>query len=487
MLRVPSPLARRKRCQEPFAAREGEAPAEPRLAGRLALPQKVPDTFFALALLCGVLGGCPPATPVSAPVFNNTTDATNGGASFIGSAACGACHPDIHGLTRTHGHTYALNRIDGTPPAYATEGTRAGVPDPPEGTTWQEISYVIGGYTKDALFVGTDGFILTDTVGGVPAQWNLAFPPNGTTAGFVPNAFDQPTPLPYELSCFRCHTVGAKRGQEPFVRSTRRAAARQKVPDPFSLSQDNRPGILGTWAEPGVQCEACHGPGSNHIPQPSARLLFVDSSAQLCGPCHTAGPDPNVILAADGFIAANTQYAELLASGGHSTFSCGFCHDPHASAVYDRGDGIRNPCTVCHADHGLALHAGIVFERGDYREPLACESCHMPLATKTASAATAASVGDTGRMGDTRTHIFRIDVRPTELTAFFTADGKSVVKDADGRAAVPLGFVCFRCHNNASTSNNSFPLELELASEIATDMHQKFDQFPTPFSGGGTE
>jgi hypothetical protein len=413
----------------------------------------------------GLIGGCPAAPPAGGSGFNNTTDPTNGGASYIGSAACSACHPNIAELTRLHGHTYALNLVDGAPPTYATEAARAGVPEPPAGKSWNDVSYVIGGYTHDALFLRTDGFLMTDGTEGVQTQWDLALPANGTQAGFAAFMPDRQQPLPYSYDCFGCHTVGGQ----------------PQAPDSM-VSQDNRPGILGTWAEAGVRCEACHGPGSNHIPQPSARALFVDSSAATCGRCHTAGGDPDIILAADGYVVMNTQYAELRASGGMANFACTTCHDPHASATYDPARGIRNACTVCHTDKGLAGHAGAVFTRGDYSEPLTCVSCHMPFATRTASAATDAVVGDRGRMGDTRTHIFRIDASTEDYAALFSADQTRVVTDAEGRAAVPLGFVCLRCHNSASSESNASSLPDGLASEIATDMHTKLDQGSVNFS-----
>jgi hypothetical protein len=431
-----------------------------RMSSTLARPTAKTLLVGAVAAAsCGLIGGCPSAPPGGSPAFNNTTDPTNGGAGYIGSAACSACHAGIAELARLHGHSYALNAIDGAPPAYAVEAARADVPNPPAGKTWADVSYVIGGYAHYGLFLDTDGFVMTDGTEGVQTQWDLSLPANGTQPGFASFMPDRSEPLPYSYDCFSCHTVGAQ---------PQTAVA--------PLSQDNRPGILGTWAEPGVHCEACHGPGSIHIPQPSARTIFVDSSAEACGRCHTAGGDPDVILASDGYIVSNTQYAELRASGGHANFACTICHDPHASPAYDPGHAIRNACTVCHVDHGLAGHAGAVFTRGDYTEPLTCVSCHMPFATRTASAATDAVVGDRGRMGDTRTHIFRIDVSTEDCAALFSADQTHVATDAEGRAAVPLGFVCLRCHNNASTPNSAFPLPEGLASEIATRMHAKLDQ-----------
>ena len=202
----------------------------------------------------------------------------------------------------------------------------------------------------------------------------------------------------------------------------------------------------------------------------SARAMFVDSSAALCGRCHTAGDDPNVIQVVDGFVSPYAQYPELLASGGHSTFSCGVCHDPHASTAYDRSHGIRNECTLCHSDQNLAFHNGITFERGDYVEPLTCVSCHMPFSGLQNASAGPDVVGDLGgRLGDVRGHIFRIDTQHADFTQMFSADGTHVVKDAQGRAAVTPDFTCLRCHNGVG---NAFVISAEGATVIGTQMHQ---------------
>ena len=29
--------------------------------------------------------------------------------------------------------------------------------------------------------------------------------------------------------------------------------------------ENELPGIVGTWAEPGIRCEECHGPGAGHV------------------------------------------------------------------------------------------------------------------------------------------------------------------------------------------------------------------------------
>ena len=413
------------------------------------------------AMMAAAVGGCGflPSQPGvdgpvdDQPVYNNTTDATNKSAAYVGADACRACHPGINDMHSIHGHGHKLTRVQGGPPTFPNEGTRAGVPDPPEGFDWSDIAYVIGGYTRKARFIDNDGFILTTGVDGVDTQWNLSFPANGTEPGFVPYDPGRETPKPYDFSCFQCHTTGALAQDEDFPEF-----------------QENRPGFAGTWQEPGVQCEACHGPGSNHIPNPQARDIFVDVAASNCGRCHTRGADPEVILASGGYIKHHEQWPELKASGGHADFDCITCHAPHVSTNYDRTNAIRNECTACHSDQNMAIHEGITFVRGDYVEPVSCESCHMPYASKSAAAASADVVGDVGRMGDTRTHVFRIDTSATTFSAMFTGDGSAVVKDEEGRAAVSLDFVCFRCHNGVG--NAAAFSSAQFAVDVASGMHE---------------
>ncbi|NOX60046.1 MAG: hypothetical protein GXP29_14465 [Planctomycetes bacterium] len=386
-------------------------------------------------------------------VFNNTTDRTNSGASWLGSGACRACHPEQDAEQSIHGHAFKLNRIEGEAPVFPAEGVRAGVPNPPDGIDWSQVSYVIGGYTKKARFIDLDGFIYITGTNGLATQWNLDFPPNGTEPGFVNYETGRTTPKPYDSSCFVCHTTGP----EP--------------PDEDNPTfQDNRPGLAGTWQEAGIQCEACHGPGSNHVPNTSARDAFVDTSASFCGECHNRpfDSDGSVILAANGFIKHHEQYPELLASGGHATLDCVTCHDPHVSVLYDRENAMRQECLDCHPDQGMALHRGKTFVRGSYVESLSCESCHMTYATRSGSNATEAVVGELGRMGDTRTHIFRINTSESDYTSFFNEDMSEVVKDSQGRAAVTVDFVCLRCHNGLGSA---FDLTVRSASSIANNIH----------------
>jgi len=400
--------------------------------------------------------GPTPPTPPAPPVFNNTTDRTNDSANYIGSATCKACHtevtPDIVDQHILSGRSYKLNRIQGAPPVYPAEATRAGVPNPPDGKSWFDVSWVIGGYIRKGRFINLDGFTMTDGVDGVNTQWNLSFPANGTQPGWTSYHGSQVDPKEYGFSCFVCHTTGP-----------------QSLEDNGGLHQDNKTGHTGTWAEAGIQCEACHGPGSKHLPNPAARNIFVDINGERCKECHDRpfNNGGSVIQASGGYIRHHEQYAELMASGAHANFSCLNCHNPHAGPNYDRANALVKECTDCHVDKTLKFHTGKVYVRGDYTEALSCRSCHMPFATKSA---TAAVVGDSaGRVGDMKTHIFRINTAAVDYNTMFTVDGGEVAKDASGRAAVTLDYICLRCHN----TEGGFPflLTLNSASAIASGYH----------------
>ena len=136
------------------------------------------------------------------------------------------------------GHPWKLNPVvDGQPPEYPfTE-----IPNPPEGYTWDDIAYVIGGYNWKARFIDQEGFIITGDADAT-TQYNLFNEEIDLGGDWV--AYHAGEETPYD--CGACHTTGySARG-----------------------NQDGLPGLIGTWALPGIQCEECHGPGSLHANHP---------------------------------------------------------------------------------------------------------------------------------------------------------------------------------------------------------------------------
>ena len=315
----------------------------------------------------------------------------------MGAEACAECHQEIYEVFMRSGHAWKLNPVvNGQPPAYPfTE-----VPAPPEGYTWDDIAYVIGGYNWKARFIDKEGYIITGPDENAKTQYNFANPIVGKEAGWV--AYHPGEEKPY--TCGTCHTTGYR-------------------PEGH---QDDMPGIVGTWAEPGIKCERCHGPGSLHVENPYGVRMVVDRDAELCGECHLRG-DPTKVDAKGGFIKHHEQYEELLQSK-HIALDCVDCHDPHAGVVQLRKTDqptTRLQCEDCHfrqAKYQSEVHKALGVQ---------CIDCHMPRIVKSAW-------GDPAKFtGDIRTHMMAID---PEQIGQFTEDGKLALSQ------ISLDFACRHCH-----------------------------------------
>ncbi len=359
----------------------------PRRRGRATMAPPLVTTLAMLvaAALLLALTGCEKTTNVTAPAAEAET--------YVSSQACQACHPELYAEFSNTGHNLVLNR--------ASEAGGRGyfpfgdLPGPPEGHQWGDLSYVVGGFWWKARFVGNDGYVVT----GTTAQYNVQ------SDRWV--AYAAGSVVPYD--CGPCHTTGYR----------------------SEGHQGGMPGVVGTWALNGVQCERCHGPGSRHVYAPYDFPLKVDRSASLCGECHVRG-DVSKIPAEAGFIMHEAQYNELHATK-KGNFACVNCHDPHVSLHGQnpsRDVAIKARCETCHFEEAESYAASELPHYG--LGTIDCAECHMAYAVKSAE-------GQLARYrGDVRSHLFRINTSPT--ASMFTSDGKY----ANGY--LTLDYVCLRCH-----------------------------------------
>jgi predicted CXXCH cytochrome family protein len=320
------------------------------------------------------------------------------GADYVGSQICAGCHPEIAEVFQKSGHVWKLNPVvGGQPPDYPFTS----VPNPPEGYTWDDILYVIGGYNWKARFVGKDGYIITNPpdetgVSDYGNQWNFANPIVGTQAGWTTYNSGKEN---LQYTCGSCHTTG------------------------YNPNATNElPGIAGDWAEPGVKCEACHGPGSLHIANPRGNEMKINRDGEECGACHRSD-NVEAVNAQDGFIDHHEQYKELN-QGKHAIIDCVICHDPHSGVVQLRKANqqtTRTLCENCHYKQKQNIsHAAIP-----------CVECHMPRIIKSA-------VGDISRFtGDMRTH--QVAINANQI-ATFNEDSALV------SGQIGLDFACKHCH-----------------------------------------
>jgi len=318
---------------------------------------------------------------------------------YVGAAACAECHQELYDVFNQSGHPYKLNKVvESQPPEYPfTE-----ISDPPEGYTWDDISYVIGGYNWKARFIDHDGFIITGDADST-TQYNLYNEDLEMGDDWV--AYHAGEEKPYD--CGTCHTTG----YSP------------------SGNQNDMPGMIGTWAEDGVQCEECHGPGSQHVNHPMSFGMEIDRDAESCGTCHSRGAVEEV-NASGGFIKHHEQYEELFQSK-HAVIDCVQCHDPHVGVVQLREAGlptVRTTCENCHFQEEKVQNNDI-----HGRINVKCIDCHMPMVTKSAQ-------GNPDIFtGDVRTHMMAID---PDQVGQFTEDGTVALSQ------ISLDFACRSCHSD---------------------------------------
>ena len=322
--------------------------------------------------------------------------------TYVGSEECKLCHLYKYNDWKTSGHPYKLNTPE---EIQAFDSPTIPVLD---GYTYDDIYLVIGGWGWKARFIGLDGYIITDTGADKDTagsnQYNIA---TGDWVDYHPGEAN------LKFTCGNCHTTGySEEG-----------------------NQDNKPGLSGTWEEKSVGCEACHGPASVHIEEGGGIGVGIirDTSAAMCGACHTRGDDDTKIQSSGGFIKHHEQYPELLNSP-HKEQKCVACHDPHKGTHLGQtnptqGTGIIKTCEDenCHADKGTAYMGSVMQEAG-----VKCIDCHMAMATKSAG------VAATQFKADTKTHLFKINTDPD--AEMFNVEGNL----ANGY--LTLEYACLVCH-----------------------------------------
>lgn len=377
---------------------------------------KIKQCLSLFAVICSVLllAACGSDMDSDYSIEATMPDDTPQGRSYVGTQICLACHADKESFLET-GHNFKLNKIvDGQMPQYPFTSI-AGALEQLEGientlgtpTSYTDVSYVIGGYKSSAMFLDLDGYIMNGTKAGA------SLGPDGTVAYMWPYGMgDGPESHPYDY-CGRCHTTGWK-------------DYTSKEGDNRNLNrQDDLPGMGGTFSQTGVQCESCHGAGSEHAKSPSKTNITRQAEGRLrsdlqaddmgygqamaCAECHSkqgerlytddfftpfneafGGDSLGGLVLADtggrggrgGRMATDTLLGidpdTRVAMGKKKDFACSSCHEPHMSEFNKDKPGhegaMVKECTDCHTDmeFGGGGMAAAMHEAAD------CVACHMP-------------------------------------------------------------------------------------------------------------
>lgn len=196
---------------------------------------------------------------------------------YVGSQECAACHRDLVNAHAGTSHAQALINPDANPSAVLADFSAAAdirsvlLPGETEPRPFvsDDISYAVGSgkYVQRYLYRLDDGRYMV-----LPAEWNTR------ESQWQAFSLDDSWPSPaydWTTQCAGCHTTN------------------------LNVEQ-------GTWAEDGVQCEACHGPGSAHLDAGEATEPVLTSrertalnasielglDAATCGQCHSRGTEP---------------------------------------------------------------------------------------------------------------------------------------------------------------------------------------------------
>jgi predicted CXXCH cytochrome family protein len=299
-------------------------------------------------------------------------------------------------------------------------------------------------------------------------------------------------PIPeesFDNNCAGCHMTGYElRGSEADVWAAR------AVVDPggaFDYDGDDRVELIN------VGCEACHGPGSEHLERSprssyivSPGLLTPGRQAMLCGSCHSrplgigggekglplsednempppgirraafavhhttrvsGDPDEDFFSSGDAF-GNYQQYSDHIRSTHYRNASrlvtCTGCHSPHANdadiAATDTSGNPNALCTTCHAEiepvtEHIAFVTGV--NNHDSLGPFLCIECHMVTTAKSGAAVPALLDTLTNDDTEPRWQYYWNDVASHRMTV-------TPWTDFAGRPDQPIAFTneCGFCH-----------------------------------------
>ncbi|WP_291165743.1 tetratricopeptide repeat protein [Hyphomicrobium sp.] len=364
-----------------------------------------------------------PADPVAHP-------------DFVGSDRCAQCHAAEHKDWLSSQHAVAmqeatehtvLGRFDGTTFSnenvtskfYKTDGKFWVRTDGPDGALGDfEISYTFGVWPLQQYLIKLPGGRIqalgiawdarSKEAGG--QRWFQLYPDRKLKAGDPLHwtGIDQN----WNYQCAWCHSTNLKKNYD-------------------QASGD----FHTTWSEISVGCEACHGPGSDHVawatksngweqsdqrgkgfaqnfderkgvtwpmdatgqakrsvPRTSANEIHV------CAGCHSRrqqfSDDPGSVgrlfdafrpsLLEDGLYHVDGQqrdevynYGSFLESRMHSAgVTCSDCHNPHTGKLRQTGNAL---CGQCHAPERFDVSAH--HHHAPNSKGAECASCHMPATT----------------------------------------------------------------------------------------------------------
>ena len=376
-------------------------------------------------------------------------------AHFVGEAKCLECHKDQHTSWSHSRHPKMIQDLVKDPSVVVADFSKL-----PADANFklEDATYTVGGKFKQRFMMRKDRNSTEDYVLG-NYQWNVQ---TQKWQGFKPwkywykDAYPHDNnELPTSRACDGCHFTGY-------------------------MSQEKR-------VDEGISCEACHGPASEHVKEPTSQLYLASLSDpvrqnEVCLQCHMRNRDMRL---KDGNMSAiygdardypfgyeagkalskfklpapfkGQETKEFYANGmgkknrtqgnefvhsmkGKHGITCINCHNPHTLEPTAEKNTGNDLCMKCHSfGSQIGPHQDSIekhtHHKADSKGSL-CVECHMPKVGK-----------HTGKSPLTvRTHMFGF-VTPRETLMY------SMPKETNA---------CFACHNKGEETRDMKTLQKDL-------------------------
>lgn len=303
---------------------------------------------------------------------------------YVGNAECAKCHSSKAVTYATSAMSRAAFRAEQSQPARDNpldlqvgpygyelqnlEGKSSLKVSDARTNTTERLSWAFGvGHMGQTYLYEKDGSYYETHVSFYAAIKALDITPGQSRGmpGSLETAVGRRMPAEETQRCFACHTTASTiKGQF----------------DPTGLI-------------PGITCEACHGPGAEHVagarsgipglgetlilnPRHMDRVNAVD----FCGACHRTWED--VLTTGQGLGVLNVRFAPYRLENsecwkqGDDRITCTACHDPHQPLSRDL-ESYDATCRQCHSATSPKSSTG--------RAPVVCSvetkncvTCHMP-------------------------------------------------------------------------------------------------------------
>ena len=328
-------------------------------------------------------------------------EAKKGG--FVGSGVCAQCHDKIASTWKTTPHSMVVQQVTG-PDDPIIMGDWDTKPDltikPKDGTPPYAVTDLMGMKKENVKFI--HGVLWKQRY--INADWEVEkFQWNIETNRWADYNFTDEKRPNWKEKCSYCHVTGFQ--HEDY-----------------------------SWAEFGIACESCHGPGERHVKAKGlerANTIYNPAklpwhvASDVCGQCHTRGKSPDKkydypagyqvgkrlvpsmfsVVPYDnkdawwpsGVVKQHRQqYPEWMTSRHYKAgVSCMDCHTVHGTANrFSTRLAGNNLCLGCHSGISTDPVYGH-FPIKDAPQHSNCIACHM------------SGTGKSATVGDEATHTFR--------------------------------------------------------------------------------